>query len=109
MSSPEEADAVVALFNNRFFGGKQISAFLWDGHTKYKIEETDAERDERLKNWEKFIAEDESSGSGTKDGAPVPVPVPVPAAPVDVDDDDETPPASPKDAGDNEEDSDEED
>jgi len=59
MTSPEEADGVVNLFNNRFFGGKKISAYLWDGETKYKIEETDAQREERLKKWEKFIAEPE--------------------------------------------------
>lgn len=79
MSTPEEADAVVNLFNNRFFGGKQISAFIWDGHTKYKIAETDAEREERLQNWEKFISSDNPEGGALAEEDKV------------------TPPASPKD------------
>ncbi len=78
---------MVTLFNNRFFGGKKISAFNWDGHTKYKIEETDAERDKRLQNWEKFIAEDESN----EGKAP-----PNPAADAE---EDETPPPTPPDLG----------
>jgi len=70
MTSPEEADGVVTLFNNRFFGGKKITAFNWDGHTKYKIEETDAERDDRLKNWEKFISSEEPGAAAV--GSQVP-------------------------------------
>lgn len=31
-------------------------AALWDGTTDYKIEETDHEREQRLENWEKYLA-----------------------------------------------------
>jgi HIV Tat-specific factor 1 len=94
MTTPEEADAVVTLFNNRFFGGKRISAFLWDGVTKYKIEETDAQREERLKKWENFIAEPESSAAGGASGQNV------------QEDESETPPATPPYVGDEDEGSD---
>lgn len=59
MSGHEEADAVVANFNGRFFGGKRLTAELYDGVTRFKINETDAERDQRLAQWEKFISEDD--------------------------------------------------
>jgi len=61
MSSQEEADAVVTNFNGRFFGGRRLTAELYDGVTKFKINETDAEREKRLAQWEKFIAEDDKS------------------------------------------------
>jgi len=59
MSGYEEADAVVEKFNGRFFGGRQLTAALYDGVTRFKINETDAERDKRLAQWEKFIEEDD--------------------------------------------------
>ena len=51
MSNAEEAQAVINLFNGRFFGGRQILAHLWDGVTKYHIEETEEERAEREAKW----------------------------------------------------------
>jgi len=60
MSSPEEADAMVAACNGRFFGGRQLKAELHDGVTSYKITETEAEKEKRLKMWEKYISEDGS-------------------------------------------------
>jgi len=63
MSSQEEADAVVTNFNGRFFGGRRLTAELYDGVTKFKINETDAEREKRLDQWEKFIAEDDNDKS----------------------------------------------
>jgi len=44
-----------------FFGGRRLTAELYDGVTKFKINETDAEREKRLAQWEKFIAEDDKS------------------------------------------------
>eukprot|EP00116_Pleurobrachia_bachei_P004517 sb/3464779/ len=52
----EAADEAVKLFHDRWFGGKQIKAALWDGHTDYAIEETEGEREARLASWHKFIA-----------------------------------------------------
>jgi hypothetical protein len=47
--------------NNRHFDKKKLTAFIWDGKTKYSNEKVEEEDD--LKNWEnfgKFIEEDES-------------------------------------------------
>ncbi|XP_040036724.1 17S U2 SnRNP complex component HTATSF1 [Gasterosteus aculeatus] len=52
---PEQADACVESFNGRWFGGRQLSALLWDGTTDYQVEETTREREERLKGWSTFL------------------------------------------------------
>nr|XP_046266562.1 HIV Tat-specific factor 1 [Scatophagus argus]XP_046266563.1 HIV Tat-specific factor 1 [Scatophagus argus]XP_046266565.1 HIV Tat-specific factor 1 [Scatophagus argus] len=52
---PEEADACIQSFNGRWFGGRQLSAQLWDGTTDYQVEETTREREERLKGWSAFL------------------------------------------------------
>lgn len=33
----EEADACIQSFNGRWFGGRQLSAQLWDGATDYQV------------------------------------------------------------------------
>uniref|UniRef100_A0A7N6ACN8 17S U2 SnRNP complex component HTATSF1 n=1 Tax=Anabas testudineus TaxID=64144 RepID=A0A7N6ACN8_ANATE len=52
---PEQADACIQSFNGRWFGGRQLSAELWDGTTDYQVEETTREREERLKGWSTFL------------------------------------------------------
>ncbi|KAI3373214.1 hypothetical protein L3Q82_006529 [Scortum barcoo] len=52
---PEQADACILSFNGRWFGGRQLSAQLWDGTTDYQVEETTREREERLKGWSAFL------------------------------------------------------
>ncbi|XP_069686436.1 17S U2 SnRNP complex component HTATSF1 [Periplaneta americana] len=52
---PEEADACVALLNGRWFGQRKITAETWDGKTKYKVAETEAEIQQRLQKWDKFL------------------------------------------------------
>ncbi|XP_017276913.1 HIV Tat-specific factor 1 [Kryptolebias marmoratus] len=52
---PKEADACVLSFNGRWFGGRQLTAQLWDGTTDYQVEETTREREERLKGWSTFL------------------------------------------------------
>ncbi|XP_062288842.1 HIV Tat-specific factor 1 [Scomber scombrus] len=52
---PEQADACIQSFNARWFGGRQLSAQLWDGTTDYQVEETTREREERLKTWSTFL------------------------------------------------------
>eukprot|EP00038_Savillea_parva_P013676 m.212030 g.212030 ORF g.212030 m.212030 type:complete len:414 (+) comp25872_c0_seq1:31-1272(+) len=49
------AHACIKLMHNRLFGGRRLSADMWDGHTSYKIEESDMEREERLKKWEQHL------------------------------------------------------
>ncbi|XP_063404003.1 17S U2 SnRNP complex component HTATSF1-like [Mytilus trossulus] len=63
MKTPCEADEVIKLLNGRWFAKKQITAESWDGKTKYDIEESEAERDERLKKWGEFLEKDEQSQS----------------------------------------------
>lgn len=58
MSSPEEADEVVKLLNGRWFMKRQLTAEIWDGRTKFRIAETDAQISERLEKWDKFLEDD---------------------------------------------------
>lgn len=55
MKEPEQADAVVVLMNGRWFGKRQITAEIWDGRTKYRIAETDADIGKRIDKWDKFL------------------------------------------------------
>ncbi|XP_058065910.1 HIV Tat-specific factor 1 [Anopheles bellator] len=61
MSDPEEADLVVQLMNGRFFGQRKLTAAIWDGRTKFRIAETDADIDKRRGNWEQFLETDEKT------------------------------------------------
>ncbi|XP_038155357.1 HIV Tat-specific factor 1 [Cyprinodon tularosa] len=63
---PEQADACILSFNGRWFGGRQLSAQLWDGTTDYQVEETSREREERLKGWSTFL--EEADQQKPKDG-----------------------------------------
>lgn len=62
---PAEAQACVELLNGRWFSQRRISAEIWDGKTKYKVTETDAEIEARLAKWDKFL-EDEEADKGRK-------------------------------------------
>lgn len=63
------ADACIEAMNNRWFAKRQISAESWDGKTKYEIQESEAERNERLKKWEQFL-EDEKERKTEGEGDP---------------------------------------
>ncbi|XP_073686024.1 17S U2 SnRNP complex component HTATSF1 [Garra rufa] len=58
---PEEADLCQIALNGRWFGGRKLSAQLWDGVTDYQIEETSREREERLKGWSSFLGDASAS------------------------------------------------
>ncbi|KAM6970024.1 17S U2 SnRNP complex component HTATSF1 [Aplochiton taeniatus] len=66
---PEDADVCLLALNGRWFGGKKLSAFLWDGVTDYQVEETTREREERLKGWASFLGE-AKDGQGPAATAP---------------------------------------
>lgn len=66
MKEPEEAEAVVQLINGRWFGKRQLSAHIWDGKTKYKMEETDADLNKRLDGWNKFLGDEDEDGKKDK-------------------------------------------
>ncbi|KAI4489209.1 hypothetical protein M0804_004707 [Polistes exclamans] len=66
---PAEAQACVQLLNGRWFSQRKVSAEIWDGKTKYKINETDAEIEARLDKWDKFLErEDEKEKKGGGEG-----------------------------------------
>ncbi|KAG7308029.1 hypothetical protein JYU34_006667 [Plutella xylostella] len=65
MKEPEEADAAVALINGRWFGKRQLTAEIWDGRTKYRIAETDADINKRIDKWGRFLEEGEKEDAGT--------------------------------------------
>lgn len=60
---PEEADACVQLFNNRWFNQRRITAETWDGKTKYRVAETAEETEARLAKWSKFLESEEGKKS----------------------------------------------
>lgn len=42
--------------NGRWFAGRRITAEKWDGKTNFKVEETEKQKEERLEEWEKYLA-----------------------------------------------------
>ncbi|XP_026753158.2 HIV Tat-specific factor 1 [Galleria mellonella] len=66
MKEPAEADAVVQLINGRWFGKRQITAEIWDGRTKYRIAETDADISKRIDKWDKFLEGKEDQNKESK-------------------------------------------
>lgn len=67
MKDPEQADAAVQLINGRWFGKRQITAEIWDGRTKYRIAETEAQISKRIDKWDNFLeGKDEPSKSSAE-------------------------------------------
>ncbi|XP_049314920.1 uncharacterized protein LOC105222449 [Bactrocera dorsalis] len=60
MADPEEADVVIQMMHGRFFGQRKLSAEHWDGKTKYKIVETEAEVQKRLSHWDQYLTNEEN-------------------------------------------------
>lgn len=56
---PAEAQACIQLLNGRWFSQRKISAEIWDGKTKYKITETDAEIEARLQKWDTYLEQED--------------------------------------------------
>lgn len=59
MDTPAEADTVIEMFNGRLYKGRVVSAETWDGQTKYKIQENEAETSDRLAQWDQFLEGDD--------------------------------------------------
>ncbi|XP_017581205.1 HIV Tat-specific factor 1 [Pygocentrus nattereri] len=58
---PEGADVCQVTLDGRWFGGRKLSAQLWDGVTDYQVEETSREREERLKGWSTFLGDEKAA------------------------------------------------
>uniref|UniRef100_A0AAG5DF42 RRM domain-containing protein n=1 Tax=Anopheles atroparvus TaxID=41427 RepID=A0AAG5DF42_ANOAO len=69
MGDPEEADLVVQLMNGRYFGQRKLTAAIWDGRTKFRIAETDADVNKRRGNWEQFLETGESADKDKEGGS----------------------------------------
>ncbi|XP_054734146.1 HIV Tat-specific factor 1 [Anastrepha obliqua] len=59
MADPEEADVVIQMMHGRFFGQRKLSAEHWDGKTKYKVIESEAEVQKRLTHWDQYLTQGE--------------------------------------------------
>ncbi|EDV24533.1 HIV Tat-specific factor 1-like protein [Trichoplax sp. H2] len=57
-ANPEDRDKCLEVMHGRYFAKRKLHAEKWDGFTNYQIEETDMEREERIKKWEAYIEED---------------------------------------------------
>ncbi|GAM22556.1 hypothetical protein SAMD00019534_057310 [Acytostelium subglobosum LB1] len=62
----ESAERCVALMEGRYFAQRQLHADYYDGYSDYHVEETEEEREMRLKVWEKYL-EDEDNKKDTDD------------------------------------------
>ena len=49
----------MATLHGRWFDGRQIVAEEWDGREKFRVEETEEQKEQRLKQWEQFLEGDE--------------------------------------------------
>lgn len=62
----EAADSCLSVMNGRWFGGRRITAEKWDGVTSYKVEETEQQKEERLNEWERYLAGELDEPSSSK-------------------------------------------
>ncbi|XP_021344788.1 uncharacterized protein LOC110444753, partial [Mizuhopecten yessoensis] len=60
----DSADGCIAALHQRWFSKRRVIAQQWDGRTKYELEESEAERNERLSKWEKFLESDNTKSQG---------------------------------------------
>jgi len=58
---PSEAHMAVEMLNGRLFGKRVMDVSVWDGRTKYKVEESTQDEEERLQKWEEYLKESEKS------------------------------------------------
>lgn len=57
----EAADMCILKMNDRWYGGRQLAVSQWDGITNFQVEESDQEREDRLRKWESFLKEEEEA------------------------------------------------
>lgn len=57
----EPAQACIKLMHGRFFGGRQLTAEMWDGLVNYNVKKPKESAEEQAARLEKFAAEIENS------------------------------------------------
>ncbi|KAK8797097.1 hypothetical protein WA158_004307 [Blastocystis sp. Blastoise] len=57
--SPLQAEECVKVMNGRFFAGRQLKAYFWDGVTNYKVKMSEEEEDARLEAFAKKLEEED--------------------------------------------------
>ena len=57
------ADACVAAMGGGLVDGRHVTAEIWDGRTKYEVQETQEQREERMKKWDEYLND---GGEGSK-------------------------------------------
>jgi len=58
------------VMDGRFFAGKKLECFFWDGITNYKVEEPEEKKQRREKEFGKWLEdEDENEALSTQDEA----------------------------------------
>ena len=53
---PQAAEACIALMHGRFFNGRSLECFYWDGQTNYRVlRETTAEQQKRIDDFGRWL------------------------------------------------------
>uniref|UniRef100_A0A6B2LD64 RRM domain-containing protein n=1 Tax=Arcella intermedia TaxID=1963864 RepID=A0A6B2LD64_9EUKA len=50
-----DAEKCIEIMNGRWFDGRQLSAAFYDGYSNYFVAETDEQKEEREKQWDKWL------------------------------------------------------
>ncbi|CAD6191008.1 unnamed protein product [Caenorhabditis auriculariae] len=65
-SNTDESDMAVHHLNGSMFNGRILTAELWDGKTKYAVQETKEEHEKRMNNWQKFLCGEKAPDQDTE-------------------------------------------
>uniref|UniRef100_W6NC37 17S U2 SnRNP complex component HTATSF1 n=1 Tax=Haemonchus contortus TaxID=6289 RepID=W6NC37_HAECO len=60
----DSSDMAVKMLNGRLVDGRRLEVALWDGKTKYKVEESEEDRKRRLAAWQDYIKGDSDDDDG---------------------------------------------
>ncbi|PIO58469.1 hypothetical protein TELCIR_20095, partial [Teladorsagia circumcincta] len=63
----DSSDMAVKMLNGRLVDGRRLEVTLWDGKTKYKVEESEEDRKRRLESWQNYIKGESDDDDDEKD------------------------------------------
>lgn len=61
----EEADVCIDALDKRFFAGRRLISEVWDGRSKFHVEETTDQEAQRIKQWQSFLDDADSTKPST--------------------------------------------